>query len=413
MLDESKTQIDEISPGAHLKAEMARLRLDQSALAEELGVSRQVVNYVVNDRKRISRSLASSLSKMMNLPEDYWLRARYLDVPAHEQISEIAIVPNQDGFHGGVLVDFQIEESIKLGNFSIDPFLKENLKQASIDLTIDRTAMELDGSQFQLDDRKPYVLKPGEMLNLTTREEVYFKNGFLARVGATTSLSRQGIITLHGLQVDPGFSGKLQFCLKNLGISDFAIHLGDVCLSLEITALREAPRTKFTDPQGDRPATRKLLAERNSVSALFEVLEPHIVGLISTQSQNGDFESEIPGLYQSLMTFSTEEDSKAALLDEVNSLLVAVSENVRVRHAGDFKSNLKLLLGKINVDAEEAERILGIYGANPDPTCATAFVLDTDACATHVQLPPIGGKISLSKLLNQFGALRSLDDPAA
>src|SRR5262245_47474451 len=69
-----------LSPGAHLRAEIERLGLDQVEVAEATGVSRQTINNIVNDRQPISRSMAGKLGRLTKRPSDYWLRANFPDV---------------------------------------------------------------------------------------------------------------------------------------------------------------------------------------------------------------------------------------------------------------------------------------------------------------------------------------------
>jgi addiction module HigA family antidote len=65
------------TPGAHLRAEIERLGLDQVAIAEATGVSRQTINNIVNGRQAISRAMAAKLGRLTGRSSDYWLRSRF------------------------------------------------------------------------------------------------------------------------------------------------------------------------------------------------------------------------------------------------------------------------------------------------------------------------------------------------
>jgi len=65
--------------------------------------------------------------------------------------------------------------------------------------------------------------------------------GYIGRIGAMASLSRCGIMTSHGLQIDPGFQGDFQFCLVNTGGRDFELRGGMPIISIEIVPLSEPP----------------------------------------------------------------------------------------------------------------------------------------------------------------------------
>ena len=218
MLDDKSSRL--LTPGEHLKQEMSRRGFDQAELAKAVDMSRQVINYVVNGRKPISRSLAMELGRVMGLPEDYWLRSEFLDLPAADQVSGGHPRPGSE-LAPGMLVDFLIKDAVARGLIDIDPFSESAVKQASVDLTLDSKVLGLDGFAFELSDENPLTIQPGEAFNCVTRERVFLKDRYVGRIGATTSLARQGILILHGLHVDPGFDGVLQFCVANMGQQDF------------------------------------------------------------------------------------------------------------------------------------------------------------------------------------------------
>jgi len=63
------------------------------------------------------------------------------------------------------------------------------------------------------------------------------------------SVSRFGIFMAHGLQVDPGYQGELDFCLLNAGTRSYPLVLGAPIISLEITRLAGAhSHTKVVIP---------------------------------------------------------------------------------------------------------------------------------------------------------------------
>src|SRR5215470_16993616 len=64
----------ELSPGEHLRAEIERLGLDQVAVSQATGVSRQSINNIVNGRQPVSRAMAGKLGRLTGHSSDYWLR---------------------------------------------------------------------------------------------------------------------------------------------------------------------------------------------------------------------------------------------------------------------------------------------------------------------------------------------------
>ena len=90
-------------------------------------------------------------------------------------------------------------------------------------------------------DGQSFMLAAGQTVIVTTKEWVKFPQDHIGRVGAMASLSRCGIMTSHGLQIDPGFQGDLQFCLFNAGGRDFELRGGMPIISIEIVPLSEPP----------------------------------------------------------------------------------------------------------------------------------------------------------------------------
>src|SRR3569833_2389630 len=66
-----------VLPGAHLRAVLMRLGLDQVAVSKATGVSRQSINNIVNGRQPISRAMAGKLGRLTGHGSDYWLSAPF------------------------------------------------------------------------------------------------------------------------------------------------------------------------------------------------------------------------------------------------------------------------------------------------------------------------------------------------
>lgn len=116
------------SPGAHLRAELRRLGLDQVAVSRATGVSRQSVNNIINGRQAISRAMAGKLGRLTGHSSDYWLSEWFGgDSPLRAPVA-------------GVLVNHQIAQAVQDGIIGIEPFVAKHLQAASVDLTLARRA---------------------------------------------------------------------------------------------------------------------------------------------------------------------------------------------------------------------------------------------------------------------------------
>jgi addiction module HigA family antidote len=208
-----------LTPGQHLLAEMRRLGLDQAALGEAIGVSRQSINNVVNDRQPISRRMAGRLARVTGRPSDYWLRQSFRPGGADE-----AHGPR----HAGVLVQQQILTAVEEGVIGVTPFDRAQVRLASVVLTL----------------HSAVNLTKGELVRAHTRERVELPPDYLARLGPAAELAARGIFALHAPQIEPCFKGHVQLALFNAGNADVPLAAGAAVVSMEVVALA-APAVAF------------------------------------------------------------------------------------------------------------------------------------------------------------------------
>lgn len=62
-----------IHPGVFLKEEMDMMGITQKTLAETTGVSKTIINEVINGKRKIGADLAVRLEKALYSPAKYWL----------------------------------------------------------------------------------------------------------------------------------------------------------------------------------------------------------------------------------------------------------------------------------------------------------------------------------------------------
>jgi deoxycytidine triphosphate deaminase/addiction module HigA family antidote len=242
--DKGKAQADaeamRLTAGAHLRAELRRLGLDQVAVSKATGVSRQTVNNIINGRQAISRAMAGKLGRLTGHSSDYWLGESFSSAEARHP-GTLARVAG-----AGLLVNHQIARAVKDGIIAIEPFAPKNLQAASIDLTLNNILTTSAGDRIDISRGKGYALKPGHSVTATTKERVELPSDYLGRTGAVARLGSLGIVASSALQIEPGFKGRLQFCLFNAGGSPFHLRALDPVLSLEIIRLSAMPDDRLT-----------------------------------------------------------------------------------------------------------------------------------------------------------------------
>lgn len=231
---------DELTPGEHLRAEIERLGLDQVAVSQATGVSRQSINNIVNGRQPISRAMAGKLARLTGHSSDYWLRASFPRMRvAHG--SAKAATESARPLGVGVLVNHQIVRAVKAGVIEIEPFDEINVRPASVDFTLADFVITTSGDKVDVSGGQGFALTSGRAVHVSTRERIALPRDYLGRAGATADLARLGFMTSQGLQVEPGFRGHLYFCIFNAGGGAIELRAGMPVVSLEIMPLAATP----------------------------------------------------------------------------------------------------------------------------------------------------------------------------
>lgn len=223
-----ETTMMRASPGAHLRAELRRLGLDQVAVSKATGVSRQSVNNIINGRQAISRAMAGKLGRLTGHSSDYWLSESFGENGAPVSAAV-----------GGILVNHQIARAVRDGVIAIEPFVVAHLRTASIDLTLGGLAA---GGRGKTDParKQKYALQPGCILSAMTAESIELPLDYLGRLGGLTTLAAAGLVLAVPLQVEPGFKGPLSFGLFNAGPNAVTLRAGEPVVTLEILRLAAA-----------------------------------------------------------------------------------------------------------------------------------------------------------------------------
>lgn len=397
---------DDLTPGEHLRAEIERLGLDQVAVSNATGVSRQSINNIVNGRQPISRAMAGKLGRLTGHSSDYWLRASFSRTAAGT--AKRGKVPNDDAparpFGVGVLVNHQIARAVTDGIIGIEPFDEKNVQLASIDLTLDDFIITTDGEKVDITDGQEFVLKAGRTVNVSTKEWVDFPQDYIGRVGAMTGLAKFGIMISHGFQIDPGFKGHLQFCVFNAGAKDFALRGGDPIISLEILPLSATPSF---DARAERHLNEA--GDRDKVVSIFRhdvcdrLIREAVRSAAKVDVLNGRVKARISELGIELSDASADVALDAAVQTAFNGLLVL---RQRPDAAGDdrerYVSFFNEIAAKLELDAEQARRAVFCLGLPLGGGGDTLILPLRDGKETMLHLPSKTTTISFAHLADKL-----------
>ena len=140
-----------------------------------------------------------------------------------------------------VLSDRSIREELAAGRLRIEPLTDDALQPSSVDLRLDRLfrvfkpsgRTQIDVREpcddctelVAVDEGKPFVIRPGELVLANTLETITVPNDLVARLDGRSSLGRLGLL-VHATAgyVDPGFSGKLTLELSNASPLPIALY---------------------------------------------------------------------------------------------------------------------------------------------------------------------------------------------
>ena len=164
----------------------------------------------------------------------------------------------------GVLPDKLIKEMIKTGKLKIEPFNIDQLQPATYDLKIGSKILASPtgptqlGKVIQLSQEKPcYSVESGQMVGVMSFERLELSKQLSARFGIRSSFARMGLNAFGGLQLDPGFKGRLIMNLLNVGPEPIPINFNELLFSVEFTSLDEPAERGYSGPyqnQDDFPA---------------------------------------------------------------------------------------------------------------------------------------------------------------
>lgn len=149
------------------------------------------------------------------------------------------------------LIDKLVAEKV----LEIDPFYKAKpgTQPASYDLRLGKTILVTpvkrgeEGRAVDLDkeEGKKYMIRPGEFVAALTEEKLSLPNDICARFGVKSSLARKGLIAFGGIQIDPGWTGRLAISLFNVGPEDIELKLWEPIFTVEFHRLEEPTKNPY------------------------------------------------------------------------------------------------------------------------------------------------------------------------
>ena len=159
----------------------------------------------------------------------------------------------------GVLSGRQIKEFVGQRKLQVEPFNPEQVQPASLDLRIGNKVLaspvgpEKLGKVGILSKDKPnFAIASGQMVGVMSHERLELPLDLCGRFGIRSSLARLGLNAFGGIQLDPGFRGRLIMNLLNVGPEPIVITLNDVLFTVAFERLDEPAEAPYSGPYQDQ-----------------------------------------------------------------------------------------------------------------------------------------------------------------
>lgn len=153
----------------------------------------------------------------------------------------------------------KIAEMVKEGRLIIDPFDPHLIQPASYDLRLGPKILasplssEKLGMVIQLTEKEPcYQIYSGQMVGVLSLEKIKLPLDVSGRFGIRSAFARRGLNAFGGLQLDPGWRGRLNMNFLNVGPEPIAITLHEPLFSVEFQRLEEPAETEYFGPYQDQ-----------------------------------------------------------------------------------------------------------------------------------------------------------------
>lgn len=420
-LTEDAQTIDPRTPGEFLRREMTQRGLTATSLSATLGVHPQTIyNVTGKEPRRISSRLALLLAKHLGQDVDFWL-SETLSVGATEEarteptwrpshptfVEGTASLRSEQPPKPGLMVDSQLARALsdRDSGLGVRSPSEIHIRPASIDLTVglivvrgyeyltrdiltlvakyqlfpeDLSPTERDSAEAaiefysaEVDFRNSYILGPGQSVIIISREDLSFGDRYAGRVGQSTSLALNGCQVLHGLQIDPGFSGPLFARVVNCRDQyHISLNTGDVFLSVEVTNLSEKPSHPHQGTLGRKMAR---VAERVQIAieGLFTYKSTD-GGLIYKATFEGDFDKSFVAMNDENVQgmaiawiVATLADASSIARPEVESKLIDVMDSIPI-----VQDEAEALLISLSCPREHIDQVMRHFGDGQAQTLA-------------------------------------------
>lgn len=226
-----------------------------------------------------------------------------------------------------------IRRLVQAERLRIEPFHEDAIQPASYDLRLGKRALispkgDERGRAVDLDKEKDQTVAilPGQYVAILTEEKLGLPNDICARFGLKSSFARRGLMAWGGIQVDPGFIGRLAISLFNVGPEDIHLKLDTPIFTIEFNKLEEPATEPYSGEyqyQDDFPAEqynfilsahsvslaeipdlREQIKDLNNRLAVVDILREDIEELLEDPDRGQELKDEVKERLMRCLTLS-------------------------------------------------------------------------------------------------------------
>lgn len=159
----------------------------------------------------------------------------------------------------GIITKQDLEDLIFTHNKLLYEASKQNLQACSYDLRIGTIFRE---NEIQKPDEQKIIdIKPGEILNLFTMEEIDLPSNIAAVVYPINSQSSRGLLVLNPGHIDPGYTGPITIKAVNLNRVPLPINRGMEIFTIIFHVLPKATTSPYQEKVNRNDQEKKYLKE--------------------------------------------------------------------------------------------------------------------------------------------------------
>lgn len=107
----------------------------------------------------------------------------------------------------------------------------------------------VDATELSESDRRSLTVEPGEVVFVLTSEQLDLPMDVMAQLSPKRKLSHEGILTLGGFSIDPGYQGRLLLGLYNFSSTPFILRPGKKLVAATFFHLDETEIGAFPSPK--------------------------------------------------------------------------------------------------------------------------------------------------------------------